>query len=795
MFLILAYIHITSNFGNLMSISFNINRLKEHYYAPMSSFNFTVKHATVVFSVAAALGMASLPVMAEETSSTNNEFIASTNNGVSDMTMPSTTLDTIVVTSNPLLPQANEMATATSIVTGEALDSQVNSTLGDALANEVGVSTDSFGQGASRPIIRGQSAPRVQVMQNGLTVQDASQISPDHQISVPILGARQIEVIKGTSALMYGGGAIGGVVNIVDNTIPNQSLQKNLNGKVSLIGQQATDGYLGYAELGGGIGDHWLWSGRYQKTDKGNIQVPHWDTDEISNSWYTQDNGSIGLSYVTDLGYIGGSYQRQSSEYGLPFHVHSECSPNSTNPNSLSCSGEHDHDHGEAPYVDLTSDVYQLYAERQIPMIGVDNINAKISYTDYRHDEIDEGVAGTTFKNSAISARTQATHATYKTGNLGFMKGVVGIDYTNSEFSAVGLEGYLPKTDRTQVGIFFIERLTPNYFGAKIENVDKFADSTFPSSDEHAGHNHGGSSNATDESTDTNAIVSKQGRSPWYIEFGGRQDFQNLTDTENNIDKSHTGTSVSLEGGKYLTPNTQVSARISHSERLPSSQELFSNGAHLATNTWERGNDQLKEESTNGIELTLRFDNGDSFETSISAFYNDSKDYIYAKTQDVVTEGESAGFRLVDYVQSDAKHYGSEIQSRYYLNNSISIGSFADIALITLDSNDLTSKYAPRLVAPRIGGDITTQFGQFDLVLSGYHRFEQDHIADFETNTPSYNMVDAKLVYHSPNAYDYTAFLQVNNLLNELAYNHASYLVEHVPMPERSLNAGVTYRF
>lgn len=112
----------------------------------------------------------------------------------------------------------------------------------------------------------------------------------------------------------------------------------------------------------------------------------------------------------------------------------------------------------------------------------------------------------------------------------------------------------------------------------------------------------------------------------------------------------------------------------------------------------------------------------------------------------------------MDYVQSDAKHYGSEIQSRYYLNDNISIGSFADIALITLDDASLTRKYAPRLVAPRIGGDITSQFGQFDLVLSGYHRFEQDHIADFETNTPSYNMVDAKLVYHSSSAHDYTAF-------------------------------------
>lgn len=169
-----TYTHITFNFGTLMSQAFNINKLKEPYYAPISSFNFSVKHATVIFSVTAALGMASLPVMAEETKSVDIELTTSADNVVSSMKMPSTTLDTIVVTSNPLLPQTNEMATATSIITGDTLDSQVNSTLGDALENEIGVSTDSFGQGASRPIIRGQSAPRVQVMQNGLTVQDAS---------------------------------------------------------------------------------------------------------------------------------------------------------------------------------------------------------------------------------------------------------------------------------------------------------------------------------------------------------------------------------------------------------------------------------------------------------------------------------------------------------------------------------------------------------------------------------------------------------------------------------------------
>ena len=361
---------------------------------------------------------------------------------------------------------------------------------------------------------------------------------------------------------MYGGGAIGGVVNIVNDSIPQEKGQKSINGKVALTGQQATDGYLGYVGLNGSIGENWLWSGYYQKTDKGNIQAPHLDTDEIANSWYTQDNGSIGLSYVTDMGYIGASYQRLSSEYGLPFHVHNSCSPDSTSTNQLSCESGHDHDHdhdhehGAAPYIDMTSNIYQLYAEQKLPMIGVDRINTKISYTDYRHDEIDEGAVGTTFENKAISAKTQATHSTYKTGNLGFMKGVVGLDYTNSRFSAIGLEGYLPQTDRTQVGLYFIERLTPDYFGAKIQNSDKFAGQPLSKSDEHAGHNHGETAVTTNTPLDTSSILRKQGKSPWYIEFGGRQDFQNLTDNDNDIEKTHAGTSVSLEGGKYLTPNT-----------------------------------------------------------------------------------------------------------------------------------------------------------------------------------------------------------------------------------------------
>lgn len=742
--------------------------------------------------------------------------------------VPTTELEPIVITAAALGPQAGDMATATSLITSEAILSQPKSTLGDMLVDEPGVGSDSFGQGASRPIIRGQSAPRVMVLQNGMAVQDASQISPDHQVSVPVMGAKQIEIIKGTSALMYGGGAIGGVVNVVDNTIKSdqnskQDPQNRINGKVTVVGQQATDGYLGYGELTGDIGDHWVWSTSYQKTDQGNIQVPHWGTDdkkieEIANSWYTQDNASVGLSYVTELGHIGASYQRQASEYGLPFHVHNQCQPSAANPNRLDCHtghaghGGHDHahdhahdeghhhEHGTPPYVDLKSDVYQIYAEKKLPMIGVDAINAKLSYTDYRHDEIDEGIAGTTFANQTLSGKLQAIHSTYKTGNLGYIKGVVGVDVSQGDFTAKGLEGYLPKTDQRKVGVYFIERLTPTYYGATLQgsdnlNSDKFATAANGRGhDDHAGHSHGPTTTSNTPASLADQL-SKQGKTPWYIEFGARQDFQSIDDVDNDIQKRHTGTSFSIEGGRYLSPTTQAALRLSHSERLPAPQELFANGAHLATNTWERGNPQLLKEQTNGAELSLRYDNNDNFEGRLSAFYNQTEGYIYAKTQDIVREGESAGFQLVDYTQTDAKHFGGEIQARYYLTDAISIGSFADIALIELDDASLTRKYAPRLVAPRVGGDITAQIGQFDLKLSGYHRFEQDRIADFETVTPSYNMLDAKLTYYSTSDKDYSAFVQVSNILNELAYNHASYLAEHVPLAERSINAGVTYKF
>ena len=221
--------------------------------------------------------------------------LAQTNNNL-EQQLPSTTVDAIVVTASPLQAQADDMASATSVLMASDLEQQSASTLGDMISGEAGVSSDTFGQGASRPIIRGQTAPRVAVVQNGLTVQDASQISPDHQVSVPVVGAKQVEIIKGTSALMYGGGAIGGVVNVVDDSIRSTLPPASINGKVTVVGQQATDGYLAYGELVGNIGDNVVLTSSVQKTDQGNIQVPHWDTDEINNSWYTQDNASVGAS-------------------------------------------------------------------------------------------------------------------------------------------------------------------------------------------------------------------------------------------------------------------------------------------------------------------------------------------------------------------------------------------------------------------------------------------------------------------------------------------------------------------
>lgn len=697
------------------------------------------------------------------------------------------TLPTTVVTANILAPEMGQFATGASVIGKNALQQNFHSTLGDLLSHTTGVSSDTFGQGATRPIIRGQTAPRVKVIQQGLTVNDASQISPDHQVSIDVNNAKQIEVIKGASTLMYGGGAIGGVVNVVDDLITSrpEKHKKQLNGNLSTVVNQASNGYRTSARLQG-THQNMIATATINKADHGNYRVPHWDSNKIDSSWYLQNNIGLGLSYLLQNGHIGLAYQNLASEYGLPGHSHNSCEPSSTNANQLDCGGHHHHDHahGEPPYVDLNNHIYRFsYAQKQHPylqQINLQEINIKASHTDYAHDESDEGKVATSFKNKAFSSRIDAKHMPIASQS-GYFTGILGADYNVSDFSAIGNEKFIPKTKTNTFGVYLIERYSPTD-QTSISQLTNKSDSHHHSQHSH-NHEHNHDHTATDNN---NATKAKIQNSDWYMELGLRQDFSQIDNIENNTQRDFSNTSASIEAGKTLFDGHKISARLSHSARTPTAQELYAQGAHIATNTYERGNPQLKSEQTNALELSYQgfFDDMD---IKTTVFASLSSDYIYAKTTDM----NDSGVRLIDYIGADAKSYGAEIEARYYVNDIVSIGGFADTAILSV--KDKTWSDAPRVPASRVGGDIEADWFDWQASLSGYHRFRQNRVANFETITPSYNMLNAKLTYQGLK--NYQLFIAGTNLLNELAYNHASYLVDKTPKAGRSVNAGFTYQF
>ncbi|MES2636469.1 MAG: TonB-dependent receptor plug domain-containing protein, partial [Pseudomonadota bacterium] len=131
----------------------------------------------------------------------------------------------VSVTGSPLGVSSDELVVPVSVLNGHELSLQRQGTLGETLNGIPGVTATQFGPNASRPVIRGLDAERVRVLQNGVGILDASSLSFDHAVAVDPLVIEQIDVIRGPASLLYGGSAVGGVVNAIDHRIPKEKLE------------------------------------------------------------------------------------------------------------------------------------------------------------------------------------------------------------------------------------------------------------------------------------------------------------------------------------------------------------------------------------------------------------------------------------------------------------------------------------------------------------------------------------------------------------------------------------------
>ena len=674
-----------------------------------------------------------------------------------DHAQNTTKLETIQLQAHPLTQSAADFAVADQVIDQKQL-AERGTTIGEALSGQLGVYSNQFGSGSSRPVIRGQDGPRVKVLQHASETSDVSSLSPDHAVTVDPLLAKQVEVIRGPSTLLYAAGTVGGLVNVTDQKIPTQMPNKGYEGQVGLRYNSGSDEKLASAGVTAAIGDQFALRLDGTKHHANNYIVPNYYHEHegefvkerrVDNTFADGQTFNIGGSWIHDRGFVGLSYTNRQDKYGLPGHSHEyeSCHPHD---NHLHCDGgdnhghtdehdhaahddhdhdEHEHEHG-GPWVDLKSERYEFRTELQDPLPGFEKLRAHASYTDYKHDEIEGGVAETTFKSKGYDGRLELVHVP-----LAGWEGVIGTQFNQQKLDIYGEES-LFDPNKTQKWSFF-------------------------------------------------ALEHKQ-LGDVHLELAARFDHQKIDIDSSQKDYRDTAFSGSAAANWEFAPNYKLSLVGSHQQRLPLAQELYANGRHFATNTYERGNENLDIEKSNNVELGLHFDN-DRVDYHIHVYHNWFDDYIYAATTD-----HFKNFRLVDYTQDKARFYGVEGQINVKLNDWYKVSLFGDHVRGKIDGEN-----APRVPSGRLGTRFEANFADGWSGSAEYsHVFKQDKLSAFETETAGYNMVNLGVSYAGQYAQDatYRIYAQANNLLDDDVYSHASFL-SNIPQMGRNFVLGVELGF
>ena len=326
-------------------------------------------------------------------------------------------LDPVVVQSSPLAPEIADLTQAWCVHKSEELDWIRAQTIGETLAFDAGVTQTFYGPNASRPIIRGLGDQRVRVLQNGLDTFDVSAASVDHAVAVDPMLIERIEVLRGSSALLYGANAIGGVVNTIDRTIPTHADGEPVSGQARVEYTGVNDGFnAGGAAFVEAEAFVFQANGAYRETedyDVPDFRLPDGTrVDSIANSQSETWTAGFGGSYLFDNGYVGAAYSHFDTQYGVP--------------------------NEEAPTIELERKRVELRGAMSPESLEwISNIELQFAYGDYIHDEVEsDGEIAATFEREGLESRAAILH------NFGDLEGVFGFQGNFDELSVSGEENF-----------------------------------------------------------------------------------------------------------------------------------------------------------------------------------------------------------------------------------------------------------------------------------------------------------------------------------------------------------------
>jgi iron complex outermembrane receptor protein len=654
----------------------------------------------------------------------------------------------VPITGNPLGVSSDQMVVPVSILNGRELSLRRESTLGETLNGTPGVNSSYFGPNSSRPIIRGMDGDRVRIMQNGVGLLDASALSPDHAVGADPFIAEQIEVIRGPATVLYGAGAIGGVVNVIDHRIPKEPVNGSTGrGELRYGGADREKGGVAVIDVGNGL--FAVHADVYQRKTE-DLSIPGYAVtrreanrnDEVSrsrkgrlvNSGAESHGGALGASLTFDKGHIGLSVSTAANKYGVP------------------TGGE------ENANIDMLTQRTELSSEIRELGTFVERIKFRMAHTDYRHTEFENAAPASRYLNSGVEGTLEAAHQ-----KIGDMSGVIGFQFENTKLKSVALgeDGHalLPSTRTTRKGIYLYEELPLDRLklsaGGRVDKINVRS---------------GGGG---------------EEESPGEFHFG-------------DPSSKHFNT-TNLSGGALfkLDENWSVGSNLTHTERAPTANELFVHGVHHATRLYEEGNADLKKERSNGIDAQLRWkDAKNSF--NVSAYYTRFQNFInlYKTGEQVEDEHHAGEFHDKAEFRGDKVTFrGMEADGRFRVyegSGDLDLTLRGDYVRAT---NSDTGNPVPRISPMRLGFGFDYKFNQLGARLDVLHGFKQNRTDAEEFSTAAYTLVNATATYRLDTAYGLELFAKARNLLDQEIRDHSSFLKEIAPMGGRSLLIGLRGEF
>lgn len=726
-----------------------------------------------------------------------------------DFVLKPASVENIVVTANALQSSVLESVTPVTVIGAEKLRKIEAPTLGETLKNAPGVHSTYFGPVSSSPVIRGNDGPRVKIVQNGLDVSDVSRVGPDHNVATSLASATQVEVLRGPATLQYGSGAIGGVVNVVDKRIPQYQLD-GVEGEAETSYSTVNNGSYTRADVTGGSGNIvWHVDGFYRDTD--NADIPGFASidpsedepnGELESSAMETRNVVAGLSYVAEEGYFGFAVEQLDNEYGVPGHGH-EDEHDEHDEEHDELDGNHEdeeHEGGEGVLLDVDMTRYQAAGEWHSPIQGLTNLKFAAAYTDYQHAEIEDGEPGTVFTNESSDIRLSAYHE-----EVNGWHGVFGVQFNHSDYNAVGEEAFTPGNTTSSYALYVIEQKNVGdvtfELGGRLERTTLDADASEIElevlQEAHEGEEH--DEDHEGEEHEEHAVA---------FTFP---------------DYDFTSVSVSAGANWEYQEGHSIAVTLSRSERAPSQQELFSAGQHLATQSYEVGlvfdmDDEghieetlkgVKEEVSTNLDLTFRKFTGD-WGYSVSFFYNQADDYIYQTSTGLIAlteheehdedeaveeehdeHGDEEGLPVYYFQQADADIWGFEAETYVDFSDSLRLTVFGDYIRTEVEDDNL-----PRTPPMRFGSELSYVNDGLSADVGFTWYDEQNNVASFETTTDGYTLVNASVQYEfATQNIDWVVFARGDNLTDEEARVHTSFLKDQAPLPGRNFTMGVRALF